>query len=58
MDYKWESIARVKKAGSNIMIYMDKIHAHILPAEKLDGRAGELLTLIGEHTAGRGTAQR
>jgi hypothetical protein len=58
VDYKWESIARVKKAGSNIMIYMDKIHAHILPAEKLDGRAQELLTFIGEHTAGRGTAQR
>lgn len=47
--YQWEQIARVIDTKKDVILYMDKVHAHILPKDQLNGRAEALTAYLQAH---------
>lgn len=49
--HAWKNVLKVTDTKSLILVYMDKIHALILPKNQLNGEAEELKRFIQEHRA-------
>ena len=48
-ELTWDRIARADRAPGMIILYMDKIHAYLIPASAMNGQEQALLTLLREH---------
>ena len=46
--YKWEDIARAISTKKDLILYTDKVHAHILPKAQMDGRQEQVISLLKE----------
>lgn len=45
VEFKWENIYQMKKSGSLLMVYTNRINAYILPLVQLDDKYEELTKL-------------
>lgn len=45
----WERIVRAERGPGMVILYMDKIHAYLIPSAAMEGQEQRLLTLLREH---------
>lgn len=48
-ELTWDRIARADRGPGMVILYMDKIHAYLIPASAMNGQEQALLTLLREH---------
>lgn len=48
-DYAWKEVLKLMETKSALLIYMDKVHALILPKDQLNGEAETLRQFIETH---------
>lgn len=47
--HEWKQVLKVRETKTMLLVYMDKIHALILPKDQLNGETEELKRFIQEH---------
>lgn len=48
-DFTWEQMGRMDKKPSLVILYMDRVHAYLLPEKVLGDRKEEFFAMAGEH---------
>lgn len=51
-EFAWEHISRVVKWPTLYVLYMDRIHAYLIPRDQMEGREGELRSLLRDKLPG------
>lgn len=48
-EFSWDQMGRVDRMPTMVILYMDRIHAYLLPKAELAGREEEFYKLVREH---------
>lgn len=48
-EFTWEQIGRVDKQPTMLVIYMDRVHAYLVPKDQTEAQQEELLALLREY---------
>ncbi len=49
VDFKWEQMGRMDKLPSLVILYMDRMHAYLLPMAAIGGQAEEFFEMARHH---------
>lgn len=52
LDLPWEHIARVERGPGMIILYIDKVHAYLVPAQAMNGQEQALRALLRKYLPG------